>query len=215
MPVNPRYPALMIVLLIASLIDFSCHHNPVSPEPLSPSPMIDYFPLKVGNYWSYSFSNYSDSASQMVQWYIGTDAWEIISAATTNQDTIYTIQETITGYHVSKYFGTPPETTFVANANLTSTITDSPGKHLDLNFAGDSPFQWLTVYQKTSAYFWIMRYRPASSLPDSLYSYTYYNARGTDTIITARSIGITRCYNSGSSNGRFEDQISLTGYRLR
>ena len=140
----------ILVPLIMMLGIVACHHNPVSSD--STPVLVDYFPLKVGNQWTYSLSMYSDEAGEIYTWVNGTDIWRVLSSTSSDQGAVYTFQETvnITFIRCNLSNGFPLMDTIVySDVTYPFTVADPSNHVLSFTFlstsaGAESPSSWIS-----------------------------------------------------------------------
>jgi len=165
-----------------------------SPSPSSPAPSelpVDYFPLKIGNRWCYTFSN------TYLKWsgddiYYGTATWEIVSAKTTAL-TLYRFQETINGVHIRTFnygYTSGGDTTIVTDAKFEFTVLDSVGHVLWFDFypspSGErSPNAYLADASRSLQF---SRVQPGAPPPDTV----RYGQATDHSVILVKSVGLIK-----------------------
>src|SRR5512139_3367299 len=122
--------------------------------------LVDYMPLSVGNQWSYSFHNFFRTpGGQIIDTIRGTSQWKIISLTTSNEDSIYLVEETVNAVSIHAYNfvdSSGVDTSYFVDAQFHFTITQSPNHRILFQFGrtSSSPnnyltyvFQWREVYR--------------------------------------------------------------------
>ena len=205
--------------LLLALVFLACDNN-VDPivididHDTTSTVLADYFPLSLGNQWSYSFHNfYRAPGGQVIDTTRGTSNWKIVSSTASNQDTSYLVEETVNGIWIHTYnytFSSGVDTAFYVNAQFHFNIIDSASHRILVQLIPDttsSPNDYLTsVFQSRVLY----RYGDPAVLGDIItygpndYLLTVERRKG-PTFFSKRQIG----------NGQTVYEANLTSYSVQ
>jgi len=210
---------LCVVSLLIMFTLIACNDNAVS----SQSPAIDYFPLKLGNQWTYAIRKYTNHAGQDYSWTNGTETWRIVSADTAGHSKTYTVQENVNAAYI-RYTNIPPisrwDTIVYTNATFTFTITEDSSSRLTFAFRSDStdesPSAWIG---HVVAILQLKRAFETNAESDLLHAFSSFEDQYhivMDSALVAKSTGLKYIYyySPGGGNYRWTYVDSLISCQL-
>lgn len=194
------YTLSILTVLIVVFITASCVRDPVAQENPK-TELIDYFPLKVGNKWSYHYNSYERVGYwEKQEWYDYSESWEV--KETYNQDTIkvYKLEKIIFGTKILKIDRQDTSYTDTSHVNNIDFFTIEENKEHFLTIIHPKFWRQLAIKRMQSL---------ASN--DTLINDFY----GVYCEKYVKNIGlINKYYHDGSNMYKFEDEYLLESFDL-
>ena len=170
----------ILILSLFALFPLACRNNPAQVETVttggqSTSP-AEYFPLAVGNQWSYSFYNFYQAAGHThFDSTRGTSTWRVLSDSSAEKADYFLIEETVNAVAVHRFdygYASGGDTLQLVDAKFAFTVVDTAFytvfHRILVRFQPDtlaSPNSYVsTVFQ----HFAISHFADSTSSPDTL-----------------------------------------------
>lgn len=209
------------ILSLFVLLPLACRNNPVHVETVitggqSTSPP-EYFPLAVGNEWSYSFYNFYQAAGHThVDSTRGTSTWKVLSDSSADKADYFLIEETVNAVAVHRFdygYASGGDTIHFVDAKFQFTVVDTAFytifHRILIRFQPDtvaSPNSYLsTVFR----HFPISHFADSTSSPDTL----RWGPEG-EVLTLVSGIGVVSFGERYIGNGQTIYLATLTGYSL-
>lgn len=202
------------VFLILILLLISCSKNTVEPiedfQNLQES-QNDYFPLKIGNNWTYDFLYYPRASDWLDHWLEGKVSWTIKEKLDSSKSTIYKIDKITSGIEINYNFNTSQyDTTFITNKQEKTNFIENGEGFIDLGNA----FYNIKIkrFHSDSVDYLIF---------DSFFSYPYHEDSNIEhddytghRIKVQKNIGIIKWEIDNCSNSSADGNLNLIDFKV-